>query len=110
MEYFVIGERELVIAFNLVGVQGVVAQNREEALAAFNRITGRGGVQGVPSSERPKVLVLTEAVSALLEEEVLSWQRGAQYPLIVEVPGIHGRLEGKKSLSDAIREAVGISV
>jgi V/A-type H+-transporting ATPase subunit F len=36
--------------------------------------------------------------------------KGSQYPLIVEIPGIHGHMEGKKSLTDAIREAVGISV
>lgn len=110
MEYFVIGEREIVLAFQLVGVRGSVAVNRTEALDSFNRITGRGGTSSVPSSERPKVLILTEVVSAMIEEEVLSWQKGAEYPLIVEIPGIQGRLEGRKSLSDAIREAVGIQV
>lgn len=110
MEYFVIGEREIVLAFKLVGVEGSIAVNRSEALDSFNRITGHGGTASVPSSERPKVLILTEEVSSMLEEEVLDWQKGAEYPLIVEVPGIHGHLQGRKSLTDAIREAVGIQV
>lgn len=110
MEYFVIGEREIVLAFKLVGVDGKVAVNRTEALDSFNRITGRGGTASVPVDERPKVLILTENVSSLLEEEVLDWQKGANYPLIVEVPGIHGHLQGKKSLTESIREAVGIQV
>ena len=84
--------------------------NRSEALDAFNRITGRGGTASVPSSERPKVLILTEEVSSMLEDEVLEWQKGAEYPLVVEIPGIRGHLQGKKSLSDMIREAVGIQV
>jgi V/A-type H+-transporting ATPase subunit F len=46
----------------------------------------------------------------LIEDEVLEWQKGGQYPLIVEIPGLHGHLEGKKSLTDAIREAIGIHV
>jgi len=110
LEYFVIGERELVLAFKLVGVDGCVAVNRTEALESFNRITGNGGVEAVPVDERPKVLILTEDVSVMLESELLDWQKKAQYPLIVEIPGLHGHLEGRKSLTDSIREAVGISV
>ena len=110
MEYFVIGEREIVLAFKLVGVDGSVSVNRTEALYAFNRITGRGGIASVPASERPKVLILTEEVSSMLEDEVLDWQKGAEYPLIVEIPGIRGHLEGKKTLTDSIREAIGIQV
>ncbi|MCR5123651.1 MAG: V-type ATP synthase subunit F [Treponema sp.] len=110
MEYFVIGEREIVLAFKLVGVDGSVSVNRTEALDAFNRITGRGGIASVPASERPKVLILTEEVSSMLEDEVLDWQKGAEYPLIVEIPGIRGHLEGKKTLTDSIREAIGIQV
>ncbi|MBQ3670542.1 MAG: V-type ATP synthase subunit F [Treponema sp.] len=110
MEYFVIGEREIVLGFNLVGVKGAIATSRNEALDAFLRLTGHGGTVSVPVDERPKILILTEEVSAMLEDEVLDWQKGAQYPLIVEIPGIHGHLEGKKSLTESIREAVGISV
>ncbi len=110
MEYFVIAEREIILGFKLVGVDGSIALNRAEALTAFRRVTGSGGVESVPVGERPKILILTEDVSAMIEDEVLAWQKGSQYPLIVEIPGIHGHLEGKKSLTDAIREAVGISV
>ena len=110
MEYFVIAEREIILGFKLVGVDGAVALNRPEALDAFHRVTGSGGAESVPADERPKILILTEDISAMIEDEVLAWQKSSQYPLIVEIPGIHGHLEGKKSLTDAIREAVGISV
>ncbi|WP_407428841.1 V-type ATP synthase subunit F [Treponema sp.] len=110
MEYFVIAEREIILGFKLVGVDGSIAVNRNEALDAFRRVTGLGGAESVPVDERPKILILTEDVSAMIEEEVLKWQKSSQYPLIVEIPGIHGHMEGKKSLTDAIREAVGISV
>lgn len=111
MKYFVIGEREIVLAFSLVGVPGAVAANRAEALDAFNRVTGKGGTASAPvDQERPKVLILTEEVSMLLESELLDWQKGAQYPLVVEIPGINGHLSGRKTLTDSIREAVGIQV
>lgn len=112
MKYFIIGERELVLAFSLVGVSGAVAVNRTEALDIFNRITGKGSgeVSAPTENEIPKVLILTEEVSVMLEQEVLDWQMKGSYPLIVEIPGIHGHLQGKKTLTDSIREAVGIHV
>ena len=116
MKYFLIGERELVIAFALAGVEGAVAVNRGEALEAFNRVTGHASVSAgdsvaaIPADERPKVLIITEDVAVGLEDEILQWQLEGCYPLIVEIPGIHGHLVGKKTLTDSIREAVGIHV
>ena len=111
MEYFIIGERELVLAFKLVGVDGTVCENKDESLDAFNRITGKGSSVGAPvAAERPKVLILTENISDMIEDEVLAWQKSGNYPLIVEIPGIEGHLKGRKTLTDAIREAIGIQV
>lgn len=114
MQYFVIGEREIVLVFALVGVEGAVAANRAEALEAFSRATGKNvlekGVSAPANTDRPKVLILTEEVSMLLEEEVMEWQRGAKYPLIVEIPGLGGHLAGRKTLTQSIREAVGIHI
>lgn len=116
MQYFVIGEREIVLAFSLVGIEGSVAVNREEALNVFNRVTGKNylgkdGTLAAPvSTERPKILILTEEISMLLEDEIVEWQLGSKYPLIVEIPGIAGHLSGRKTLTDSIREAVGIQI
>lgn len=111
MQYFIIGERELVLAFSLVGVQGAVAVTHDEALEAFNKITGQGSNFNTEfEGGRPKVLILTESVTDMLEKEVLDWQKGGNYPLIVEIPGIQGHLPGKKTLTDSIREAIGVQV
>ncbi len=111
MDYFIIGERELVLAFSLVGVSGAVAVNRDEALDAFNRVTGKGGAVSSPTSgKRPKILILTEQVAMFLEKEIMEWQLGADYPLVVEIPGINGHMSGRRTLTDSIREAIGIQV
>jgi len=113
VKYYIIGERELVLGFSLVGVTGTEARTREEALDAFYRVTGRGNLlaANVPvQEERPRVLILTEEMTALLEEEVSEWQMAGDYPLIVEIPGLHGHLSGRKTLTDSIREAIGIHV
>ena len=113
MKYTVIGERELVLGFALVGVQGTIVANRDEALDAFSRATGRGNLLagGTPSTdERAKVMILTEETAEMLDQEVREWQLGGEYPLIVELPGLHGHLSGRKTLTDSIREAIGIHV
>ena len=38
------------------------------------------------------------------------WQLKGDYPLIVEIPCLQGSMEGKKSLQDSIREAVGVHI
>ncbi|WP_455381558.1 V-type ATP synthase subunit F [Salinispira pacifica] len=102
MEFHVLAEEEVVVGFRFVGVPGTPVATPEEALDAFRDAT---------SPERDvRVLILTEEVSAMIEEEVLDWQASGDYPLIVEIPGLRGRMEGKRSLVDAIREAVGIHV
>ena len=102
VKYHVIGERELVLGFALVGVGGTVASTREEALAAFLR--------AIEEADRALVLILTEEIAAMLEAEVREWQMSGEFPLVVEIPGLHGHLPGRKTLTEAIREAIGIRV
>ena len=110
MKYFIIGQREIVLAFKMTGIEGIVAEKRSQALDAFNKVTGKGGAVNVPSAEVPRILILTEEVASLIEEEEIQWQKTGKYPLIVEVPGLNGHVKGKKTLSDAIREAIGVNV
>ena len=100
----------MVLAFRLTGISGTVAESRHEVLDAFNRITGKGGDIAAPVDAVPNVLILTEAAAALIPEEELEWQKKGQYPLIVEIPSLGGHLVGKKTLTDAIREAIGVQV
>ncbi|MCR4900604.1 MAG: V-type ATP synthase subunit F [Treponema sp.] len=110
MKFFIIGQREIVLAFKMTGIDGVAADTREQVLDAFNRVTGKGGVASVPAEQIPRVLILTEEAAALIEEEEIEWQKTGKFPLIVEVPGLNGHMKGRKTLTDAIREAVGVNV
>lgn len=110
MKFYIIGERELVLAFKLTGVDGTIAENRNDVLEAFNRVTGKGGIANVPSGEIPKVLILTESAASQIEEEEIEWQKTGKFPLIVEIPALNGHVEGRKLLSDAIKQAVGVEI
>jgi V/A-type H+-transporting ATPase subunit F len=99
--FYIIGGEELVIGFRFVGVPGTVAETADEAREAFRAATTSPGVM---------VLIISEQVSAMIPREVMEWQMSGAYPLLVEIPGIGGRMEGRAGLIDAIREAVGLHV
>ena len=101
MNFFVIGDEEVVTGFRFAGVPGTIVYSRDEALEAFRKTTGAG---------EALVLIITEQISSMIAAEVMDWQFSGSYPLIVEIPGIDGHLENRRSLIDSIREAVGVHV
>ena len=117
MDYYFLGDPELVTAFRFIGIEGMVIHDAEEAASVFRRIT-EGWVKeadivlpgSLPGAEGCRVLIITEEVAAWLDELLISWQLGGRYPLIVEIPGIVGRLPNRKTLVDSIREAIGVHV
>ncbi|MGD0724478.1 MAG: V-type ATP synthase subunit F [Spirochaetia bacterium] len=101
MAFYIIGGEELVIGFRFVGVPGTVVETVDEARKAF---------QAATTSPEVMVLIISEQVSAMIPREVMDWQMSGTYPLLVEIPGITGHMDGRASLIDSIREAVGLHV
>ena len=113
MDYFFLGEPELVTAFRFVGIAGYSVNGADDARAAFRRITESydetaGTV--LPDMESCRVLIITEEVADWLGDSLVEWQLADRYPLIVELPGLMGRIADRKSLSDSIREAIGVRI
>jgi V/A-type H+-transporting ATPase subunit F len=113
VDYFFIGDEELVTAFRFVGINGEAVADAGHARSVFLKITqGWDETAGtvLPNSESCRVLIMTEEAADWLGDELTQWQLSGRYPLVVEVPGTMGKLEGRKSLVDSIREAIGIRV
>lgn len=113
MDYFFIGDPELAIAFRFVGINGAAVRGEDDARAMFRRMTeGWDETAGtvLPGIEKCRVLILTEEVANWAGDYLVKWQLSDKYPLIVEIPGMMGRLPGRKSLVESIREAIGIHV
>ena len=101
MDYYFLGDPELVTAFRFVGIDGVSVEGAGEAQNVFRSITG---------TKSCRVLIMTEEVADWLGDTLDKWQLSDQYPLIVELPGLAGRLPGRKTLVDSIREAIGVKI
>ena len=104
MDYFFIGEEELLTAFRFAGVDGRAVVSEDETLSAFKEITGAAAERAC------KILILSEQAADWLGAELGKWQLAGNYPLVVEVPALAGHRQGRKTLVDSIREAIGINV
>ena len=113
------GDCELVTAFRFAGVRGAGVSGPDEALVVFKKLTQNWdetagtvlpGTGFDDISGGCRVLIVTEEVADWLGGSLTDWQLQGRYPLVVEIPGLTGRLPGRKTLVDAIREAIGIHV
>ena len=117
MDYYFLGDEELVTAFRSIGIHGMAVRDADEAVAVFRKITeGWNETAGIvlpdsmPEMDTCQVLIITEEAADFLKDYIINWQLSGRYPLIVEIPGIAGKMEGRKTLVDSIREAIGIHV
>jgi V/A-type H+-transporting ATPase subunit F len=116
VDFFFIGDPELVTAFRFIGIRGKAVANADGAKAAFlGIIHGGDESSGNILAQREKIehchiLIITEEVADWLGDMLIQWQLSDQYPLVVEVPGMLGKIPGRKTLVESIREAIGIHV
>lgn len=101
MSFFVIGDEETVLGFKLVGVQGIAITKDDEIHDAFrDAIANRSG----------KVILITERLAKIIYPDVVRQRASMSLPFVVEIPDRHGPLPSRKSITEMIREAVGISI
>jgi len=101
MNYFVIGDDDAVLGFELVGVPGVRAVTAEEAEAAFNQAL---------ASRETGIIIITEEAAALIRPLVDRYLFSEKFPLIVEIPGSRGIGKERKDLRTLVNEAIGIKL
>jgi V/A-type H+-transporting ATPase subunit F len=108
MEFYFIGDEELVTAFRFIGIEGEAVRDASHAVEVFKDITE--GTKTSGTEPHCEVLILTEETAEWLGDHMINWQISGRYPLIVEIPGITGKHIDRKTLVDLIREAIGIHV
>ncbi|HPY89131.1 MAG TPA: V-type ATP synthase subunit F [Lentisphaeria bacterium] len=101
MAYHIIGDQDTVLGYRFAGVTGDAVDNEEDAREAFTKAV---------ASRKPGVLLLTEAVADMLEEEVTAHRLAAVPPYLTIVQDIWGPRGKRRSLQELIDEAVGIRI
>lgn len=101
MRFYVIGDESTVAGFGLVGVEGETVETVDEAREALRKAF---------SSSDVGIVVVTEKIAAQVRAEMEEYVFGHNFPLVIEIPDRTGPMEGRLSIRQMVRSAIGISV
>ena len=101
MKIFCLADEDTVRGFGLAGIEGRAVADGTEARDALRELVQRDDVG---------LLVVTDVVAAEVEDEISRIRIERPSPLIAEIPGPDGPMEGRKTLRQFVQEAVGINV
>lgn len=102
MRYFVISDNsDTLTGLRLAGIEGVRAETREQTLAAIETASNDPSIG---------ILLINEKLAALCPEQVSALKLTAVRPLLVEIPDRHHTGRAPDSITQYIREAIGIKV
>ena len=100
MEYFVIGEDDMVLGFRYAGLDGRAVSDAASARDAL----------AYAIEQKPRGLIVSQHVTELIRDEVNDLRVAPGPPVVVEAPGPDGPVEGRPTLLRLIQEAIGIRV
>ncbi|MBN2104011.1 V-type ATP synthase subunit F [bacterium] len=101
MKFYVIGDADTVLGFSLADVDGKVVNTPEETSEALKNAF---------QNEDLGIIVITERVAQQIRHEVDQYIYKTTFPLIIEIPDREGPIQGRGSVRDMIRAAVGIQL
>ena len=102
MKSFLISDnKDTLVAMRLGGINGVILHEREEILSQISECI---------SDEEIGILVLTEKVFDIVEEEVMELKLKRTRPLIVEIPDRFGSQRDENYILKSISESIGIKI
>jgi len=99
LKFFVIGDRETVLGFALAGVEGEVVDTPEQTAEALQQAFNKEGLG---------IIIIPERVASEIRNQIDRYVYKTTFPLIIEIPDRTGPMEGRASIRDLIRSAVGI--
>ncbi len=101
MNYFLIGDEDTVLGFELAGVSGLAVESAADAEKAFSTAL---------EDRNNGIIIITEDAADLIREKVDKYLFSAAFPLIVEIPGSRGVKKDRKDLRTLVNEAIGIKI
>lgn len=97
----VIGSQDAVWGFALAGVKGQIVKTADELHAAIDTATTSGEVG---------IVLVTEDVASLARQRVNILIARSLNPLFLEIPGPEGPSPDRPSLSELVRQTIGIKI
>ncbi|MCK9614403.1 MAG: V-type ATP synthase subunit F [Candidatus Omnitrophica bacterium] len=100
MTFFCIADKESSLGFKFSGIETREISTKSEALEAFNVAL---------ALENVGIIIITEKAASFIRDKVNQFLYREELPLILEVPS-RGPVKKRKSVSESLKEMIGISV
>jgi V/A-type H+/Na+-transporting ATPase subunit F len=101
MKYAIIGDEDAIIGFGILGVEGKIAANHEEAQQAFTAILEDKDIG---------IIIITEQIADMIRPIINKYLLTSNFPLVIEIPDRNGAKEGRPSIKEMVNTAIGIKL
>ncbi len=102
MKYYLISDNiDTYTGMRLAGIEGVVVHERAEVEETLNRCMADPSIG---------IVLITEKLKKLCPELVYDIMLHRRNPLLVEIPDRHGFGRDRNSISDYIKNAIGLKI
>ncbi len=102
MKSFLISDnKDTMVAMRLSGISGVILHEKEEIISQIIEVL---------NDKEIGILILTEAIFEIVQDEVMNIKLKRTYPLIVEIPDRFGQRREENYITRYINESVGVKL
>lgn len=98
--YLISDNQDTLIGMRLAGIKGVLAQDRKQVL---------NELKNALENEEIEIIIVTEKILFMAEEEIMKLKIERERPLIIEIPDRSGSKRGDY-LINRIRESIGLKI
>jgi V/A-type H+/Na+-transporting ATPase subunit F len=99
ISYLISDNVDTYVGMKMAGIEGVVLHEKEEIIKKIEELR---------RDERIGIIIITEKIGVLIEDEVKEIKLSKERPLLVEIPDRHGPIKGKDSIVKYVRESIGL--
>jgi len=101
MKYAIIGDEDAIIGFGILGVEGKIAANAQEAQDAFAAILEDKDIG---------IIIITERIADMIRPIINKYLLTSNFPLVIEIPDRNGAKEDRPSIKEMVNAAIGIKL
>jgi V/A-type H+/Na+-transporting ATPase subunit F len=101
MKFFLIGDEYTVLGYSLVGINGVIVNNAQEATDALHTVTKDSDVG---------IILITQRIAAEIRLLVDTTRLEMSTPIVLEIPDRQGPMEDRESALSVVQRLIGIKV
>ncbi|MCT4566228.1 MAG: V-type ATP synthase subunit F [Maledivibacter sp.] len=98
--YLICDDKDTLIGMRLGGIEGVLVNTRKDILDQLKKVL---------SDDSVGIVIITESILLMAEDEIMKIKLEREYPLITAIPGRDVK-KREDYISKYIRESIGIKI